>query len=116
MSNNLQEAAQSLEKAIRNSTEYAQLQKMYSDVYADDIARKMFEDFRNIQLEIQQKQMLGEDITEEEVMRAQEAVLRVQQHEKISMLMEAEQKMSIVINELNQIIMKPLEELYSTNQ
>ncbi|MCY7800123.1 hypothetical protein MOB23_12130, partial [Bacillus haynesii] len=31
---------------------------------------------------------------------------------KISQLMEAEQRMSMLIAELNKIIMKPLEELY----
>lgn len=64
--------------------------------------------------QLQQKQMSGEEITQEEVEQAQKTVALVQQHELISQLMEAEQRMSMLIGELNKIIMKPLEELYGS--
>lgn len=56
--------------------------------------------------------MTGQEITQEEVEQAQKTVALVQQHDKISQLMEAEQRVSVLIGELNKIIMKPLEELY----
>ena len=56
--------------------------------------------------------MMGQEITEEEVQQAQQTVAIVQQDQNIAKLMEAEQRMSMVIGELNKIIMKPLEELY----
>lgn len=65
-----------------------------------------------MQMESQQKQMMGQEITEEEVQQAQQTVAIVQQDQNIAKLMEAEQRMSMVIGELNKIIMKPLEELY----
>lgn len=108
----LQDAATELANAIRNSEEYQVLKQVYDEVNADDAAREMFENFRNIQMHLQQKQMMGEDITEEEVQQAQESITLVQQHEVISKLMDAEQRMSTIINDLNQVIMKPLEELY----
>lgn len=116
MAINLYDAAYDLEKAIRQSDEYTRLQKMYDAVYADEAARKMFEEFRELQLNLQQKQMMGEQITQEEVEQAQKTVETVQQNLKIAQLMEAEQQMSRVINDLNQLIMKPLEELYSSHQ
>lgn len=112
MAVNLQDAANDLEKAIRNSEEYQDLQKRYAAVQADGEANQMFGNFRNIQMQLQQKQMMGEDISQEEVQQAQQMIALVQQHEVISALMEAEQRMSVIINDLNQIIMKPLEELY----
>jgi len=72
----------------------------------------MFENFRDIQVNLQQKQMTGQEITQEEVEQAQKTVALVQQHDKISQLMEAEQRVSVLIGELNKVIMKPLEELY----
>lgn len=42
----------------------------------------MFENFRDVQLRLQQKQMAGEEITQEEVTQAQKTVALVQQHEK----------------------------------
>ncbi|WHY78885.1 YlbF family regulator [Neobacillus sp. WH10] len=112
MAVNLYDSAYALETAIRQSAEYAQLQQAYNEVNADPQARPMFDQFRQIQMNLQQKQMMGQDISEQEVQQAQATVGLVQQNQKISRLMEAEQRMSMVIGELNMIIMKPLEDLY----
>lgn len=111
---NFYDAAYDLERAVRQSDEYVNLKKCYDDVNADQSARMMFENFRNVQMQLQQKQMMGHDISQEEVEQAQKTVALVQQHTKISKLMEAEQRMSMAIGELNKIIMKPLEELYGS--
>lgn len=113
---NLYDLAYTVEKGIRESPEYAELQKQYNAVMSDENARSMFHNFRDIQLTLQQKQMMGQEITEDEVQQAQKTVALVQQHEMISKLMEAEQRMSIVLTDLNKIITKPLEDLYGTQQ
>lgn len=112
MAVNLYDSAYTMEKAIRQSDEYVLLRKLYNEVNEDESARRMFENFRNIQLHLQEKQMMGQEITQEEIDYAQKSAALVQQHDKISKLMEAEQRMSMVITQLNEIIMKPLEELY----
>lgn len=112
MTVNLHDSAYDLEQALRQSEEYSRLKNLYDEVNGDPSAKKMFDNFRDIQLNLQQKQMNGEDITQEEVEQAQKSVALVQQHEKISQLMEAEQRMSMLIADLNKIIMKPLEEPY----
>jgi cell fate (sporulation/competence/biofilm development) regulator YlbF (YheA/YmcA/DUF963 family) len=112
MATNLYDAAYVLEKAIRESDEYKQLRHMYDVVNADESSKKMFDHFRQVQMNLQQKQMMGQDITQEEVDQAQNTVQLVQQDVKISGLMQAEQRMGMIIGELNQVIMKPLEELY----
>ena len=114
MAVNLYDLAYSVEKGIRESVEYQELKNQYNAIMADDQARTMFNNFRDIQMNLQQKQMMGQEITEEEVMQAQKTVALVQQHEGISKLMEAEQKMSVILTDLNRIITKPLEDLYGT--
>lgn len=104
---NLYDVAYGVEKAIRESDEFKQLKQLYDQVNNDEGAKKLFESFRNIQLSLQQKQMMGEDISQEEVEQAQRQVALVQQHDTIAKLMEAEQRMSVVIGELNQIMLKP---------
>lgn len=113
---NLYDAAYEMEKAIRGSAEYAQLIQSYNEVNSDESAKRMFENFRKIQMDLQQKQMMGQDISQAEVEQAQKTVALVQQNPKIAKLMEAEQRMSMIIAELNRIIMKPLEDLYGTMQ
>ncbi|CAG9622564.1 YlbF family regulator [Sutcliffiella rhizosphaerae] len=113
MANNVYDIAYHLEAAVKESGEFKNLQGLYKEVFAEESTKRMFENFRNIQLELQQKQMNGIEISQEEVERAQQTVALVQQNESIAKLMEAEQRMSMMVSELNKIIMKPLEELYS---
>ncbi|MFJ7975997.1 YlbF family regulator [Peribacillus sp. JNUCC 23] len=113
---NLYDSAYDLEKAIRESNEYKELKSLFDQVNSDESAKGMFENFRNMQMNLQQKQMTGQEITPEEVEQAQKTVALVQQHEAISRLMEAEQRMSMAIADLNKIIMKPLEDLYGSPQ
>lgn len=109
---NLYDVAYNLEKAIRESDEFKALTASYDEVNADPAAKKMFDSFRDLQLHLQQKQMTGQQITEEEATQAQQQVQLIQQHEAISTLLANEQKMSTVITDLNKIITKPLEDLY----
>jgi cell fate (sporulation/competence/biofilm development) regulator YlbF (YheA/YmcA/DUF963 family) len=109
---NIYDSAYDLEKAIRNSEEFTNLKQAYDAVMADESAKQMFDNFRNTQMELQEKQMQGQEISEEEVEKARQVVELVQQHEDISKLMEEEQRLNQVINDVSRIITKPLEELY----
>jgi cell fate (sporulation/competence/biofilm development) regulator YlbF (YheA/YmcA/DUF963 family) len=116
MAVNLNDAAYELEKVLRQTDEYKQLAQAYAEVNADPATKGMFDNFRQIQMNLQQKQMMGQEITQQEVEQAQKTVALVQQNPKISKLMQAEQRMGMVIGELNKVIMKPLEDLYGVPQ
>lgn len=60
--------------------------------------------------------MTGQDIDDETVDRAQKVAEEVQQNELILGLMEKEQAMSTIINDLNRIIMMPLQSLYEVKE
>lgn len=107
------ENANALEQALRDSEEFKGLKAAYDAVMNDEIAKKIFDDFRTTQIDLQQKQMQGLEITEEEVEKARKVVETVQQHEQISNLMAEEQRVNDLINEVSRTITKPLEELYS---
>lgn len=104
--------AYELEKAIRSSEEYDSLKKAYAAVENDPSAKQMFDSFRQVQLQLQQKQQSGQPITQEEAQNAQNQLQLLQQQPIISQLMAAEQRMSQVIEEINQTITKPLMDLY----
>jgi len=116
MSVNVYDLAYDLEKGLRNSDEYKELQKQIEAVNQDEIAKKMFENFREVQLKLQQKQMMGQELTPEELEHAQKLSQVVQQNQTIQQLLAAEQRMSTLFAELNQIIMKPLEDIYGSLQ
>lgn len=108
--------AYNLEKAIRESTEFQQLRNAYEEVMNDPSSKEMFENFRDTQLTLQEKQMQGLEISEEEVEKARSVVELVQGNETIAKLMEEEQRLNVIIGDISSIITKPLEEVYGFNQ
>ena len=56
--------------------------------------------------------MAGEEMTDEDAEKAQALAEKVQSEPVISQLMQTEQAFSVVVNDLNRIIMNPLRELY----
>ncbi|WP_257349462.1 YlbF family regulator [Pseudalkalibacillus decolorationis] len=114
MSKNVHDAAYDLEKALGESDDFQELKSLYAQVNADESVKSMFDNFRNMQVELQQKQMQGEQISEDEAQKAQQLFELVQQNDVISKLMSAEQRVSMLIQDINKIVTKPLEELYGT--
>lgn len=112
MSEILFKAAHEFEKALETSDEFVQLKKLYDDVRHDESAKNIFENFRSIQLKLQEKQLMGHDITQEEAVHAQKCAQLAQQNAKIAALLKAEERLSRMMLDLNKIMMKPLEDLY----
>lgn len=108
----LQKRAHELEEAIRLSGEFIHLKEVYEAIQKDDIARKTFEKFRDMEVFLQQKQILGQEITEEEFEEVQKMAANLEQHEVIRKLLNAEERMRELLAEVTGIIMKPIEELY----
>ena len=110
---NMYDSAYELEKSIRNSMEFKELKESYEKVIGNPETNKLFTEFRDTQMGLQEKQMKGEDIDEAEIEEARKVVEQVQQNELISNLIEKEQRLSLLINDINRIVTKPLEELYT---
>ncbi|CAM3943628.1 YlbF family regulator [Alkalicoccus chagannorensis] len=104
--------AQELKEELKASEQFTTLKNLHDEVNNDEVAKKMLDNFRELQMSLQQKQMNGEEISEDEVQQAQKQFEVVQQHEQIMKLMEEEQRMSQFVGELNKIVTEPLEELY----
>jgi len=109
---NLYDLAYNVEKEIRKHPDYVTLSTLYAELQANPEAKKLFNDFRSIQMKLQTMQMMGQEIPPEEMEAAQATLLAAQQNEKIQKLMEAEQRFSIILNDLTRIIVKPLEDVY----
>lgn len=113
MAVNLYDHANQLEQALRESDEYQAIQNAYAKVKENQESKDLSDEFRETQLNFQQKQMQGEEIGEEELQKAQEQAQKIENDSNISELMAAEQNMSQVFQEINQIIVKPLDEIYA---
>ncbi|WP_099222020.1 YlbF family regulator [Listeria costaricensis] len=113
MSENIYDLANGLERGIRETAEFKNLQEAYKEVNADAEAKEKFDRFREVQVTIQERQMTGQELDDELVQKAQAVAEEVQANQTILKLMEKEQAMSTIINDLNRIIMMPLQDLYN---
>lgn len=101
-----------LEAAMRKMDEFKVLKDAVEAVRADEEAKNLFTNFRDIQMKLQQKQMNGEELLEDELLFAQKAAQLAQSSPKILAMLEAEMALSKVIEEVNRVLVKPIQSLY----
>ncbi|KRK79905.1 YlbF family regulator [Companilactobacillus nodensis] len=113
---NIYDSANSLEQDLRKTTEVADLKIAFEAVKANDLAFKLFDKVQNKQFELQQKQMQGQEITDDDIESMRQLTDQLQNYDEIKNLMDKEQKMNSMMEELNKIISKPIAEIYQDNK
>ena len=97
---NVYDTANQLEKDLRESQEYKDLQAVVAKVKADDATFAVYKKLREAQKTLQEQQMQG--TLDEKVMKSLQEISQ-----------EASQyPLSVLIDDLNKIIFKPLSEVY----
>lgn len=112
MSERLFEAAHYFEKVFRESNEYKSLQRVWNELNTDSQAKQIFNQMNNLNSQLQQKQMMGQEIRPQEVEALKNMEAAAQQNVKIKHVLEADYRVNMLLMDLNKIISKPLEELY----
>lgn len=109
---NIYDTANQLEREIRELDQFQALSDSFEELKKDQAAYKLFKQFQSFQQNLQQRMMQGEDMTDEDAQKAQDLATKIQKEDLINDLMQKEQTFSTVINDMNNIIMTPLRELY----
>lgn len=109
---NIYDDINKLEATFRKTTEFETLKAAVQAVQEDEEARTLFTNFRDIQNKLQQKQMNGEELLEDEYNYLQKAAQLAQGNVKILAMLEAEMALSGVLEEITRIITKPIQDLY----
>ncbi|PJK18124.1 hypothetical protein CQS04_04395 [Chryseomicrobium excrementi] len=109
---NIYDDINKLETTLRQTSEMQGVKEAIQAVKEDQEAKDLFESFRKIQMTLQEKQVKGEEIAGEELEYAQKTAQLAQSNEKIMAMLEAEMKLSQLIEEINRILLKPVQELY----
>ncbi|PIC69530.1 hypothetical protein CSV75_15175 [Sporosarcina sp. P18a] len=112
MSVNIYDDMNKLESTLRKTDEYVAVKTAMADVKGDEQALALFESFREIQMNLQQKQMAGEEIEGDELEHAQKTAQLAQENPKILAMLTAEMKLSELIEEVNRVVLKPIQDLY----
>ena len=109
---NIYDDINKLETSLRQTDEFANVKAAVESVKSDQEALALFQSFRKIQLALQEKQMKGEEISGEEIEYAQKTAQLAQTNEKIFHMLQSEMALSQMIEEINRVLLKPVQELY----
>lgn len=112
MAVNIYDTANQLERDLRETQQYLDLKEAYNTIQADEEASAVLTEFQGMQQAIYMKQQTGQEVTEEEIADAQAASEKMMDNELAVELMDKEKALNQVIQDINQIIMKPIQEIY----
>ena len=101
-----------VQQAFRELPEFKELEKAVEAVRQDEEAQTLFTNFRDVQMKLQQKQVAGEELTEDEYVYLQKTAQLAQQNMKILEMLEAEMALSATLEEVTRQITQPIQSLY----
>lgn len=98
-----------LASEIKNSPEYQAYLQIKKEVEADATTKNMLFDLQRKNIEIQTKAMKGQEVPPEEIEQYKKLVEIVQMNRTISQYLEAEQRLVVLMNDVQRIISTGLE-------
>lgn len=108
---NVYDKAYDLSRALKESGEYKEWKQARADVEGNPDAKRMFDDFRSKQNEIQQKMMSGEMPPQDELEKADKLFEVIRLNPLINKLFESERRLSLILEDVHKIIAEPLQDL-----
>lgn len=101
--------ANELARELKNSPEYREYLKVKKEIEAEPTTKKMMVDFMKMQFELQSRQMMGQKLEDAEVEKFRNLAEIVQLNKDIRDYIEKEQRIAIMVNDLQRIITGDLE-------
>lgn len=109
---NIYDDLNKLESTFRQTEQFNALKTAIEEVKQDEAAVALFAKFRELQMTLQEKQMKGEEIGEDELQYAQKTAQLAQQNQVISKMLMAEMALSELVQEINRVLTKPIQAMY----
>ncbi len=101
--------AHTLAKAIRESEEYKLLKEQKAKIENDPELKKMFEDYRTKQVEIQKAQLMGQTVPEEKRQSFRQLHEIVAANPVLKDFLEMEHRFSVIMTDLQKILLEGLD-------
>ncbi|WP_059054373.1 YlbF family regulator [Paenibacillus senegalimassiliensis] len=109
---NIYDKAHELAAALKDSKEVTEITAAMKLVDADPESKQMLDNFRTRQAEVQQRMMSGDMPAQEEMEQMEKLFEVLSLNLNIRRLFDAEQKLSVIIQDVNKIITDSLQHLY----
>lgn len=109
---NIYDTANELERQMRETQEYKDLVVAFDKLKEDQATFDLFKKFQKSQMNAQQKQVAGKELSEDEIKEVQDLAKQVSTKQSVIDLMEVERRVDSMMQELNKVITKPIQEVY----
>ncbi|MDR1474013.1 MAG: YlbF family regulator [Lactobacillales bacterium] len=109
---NIYDTANQLERELRSLPEYTALKEEIIKVKADSKAAELFEEFKKMQKNLEQKMLKGEMPTSEEQTKMQEVAEKIDKNEVLSTMLQKERAFSMIVEDVMKLIQAPVQEIY----
>ena len=97
---------------LRETAQYKTLRDAVEALNGNAEAKAVFQRFQQAQMEINQSMQAGQEPAPEQVAAWQGIAGEMDKHDALKTMMEAEQAVNQLLMEINNIITKPIAELY----
>lgn len=108
---NVHDKAHELARAIQESQEFREYKMCKEETDANPETKQMLSDFRQRQFELQTKMFSGEGINQEEADKMEKLYEVLNMNPAISRYFAAEQRFSVMMDDIQRITFGPVEEL-----
>ncbi len=101
---NVYDEAHNLARAIKESEEYKQMKNAEAIVDQNEALKKMIQDFQEKSMEIQLKQMAGEELTQETTESIQKLYSIVMQDPQAAEFLQVSMRFSLMMKDVYEIL------------
>jgi cell fate (sporulation/competence/biofilm development) regulator YlbF (YheA/YmcA/DUF963 family) len=112
MNMNVYDKAYELARGIKESTEYIDMKQLNDKIAADTEAKRVLDDFRARQVELQQRMMSGDMPPKEDMEKMEKMYEVIILNPEIRKLFEVERRLSVIMDDLQRIITEPIQDMY----
>jgi len=109
---NIYDTANQLERELRSLPEYIALKEEITKVKANSQASALFEEFKKMQKDLEQKMMNGEMPTSEEQTKMQEMAEKIDKNEILSKMLQKDRAFSMMVEDVMKLIQAPVQDIY----
>ena len=110
--NNIYDTANQLEREFRQLPSYVSLKEALQAIMADEESSTVYNEFREKAQQYQTMMMSGEEVTTEQQADFEALSEKVRQNDHIQTLIQNEQQINQILMDINNIITKPLNDIY----
>ena len=109
---NIYDKANEFERALRESDEYKASLAASEGLYSDEEANELYTQFVSKQKDLMEAAQSGNEPSEEDLTALEEIQQKLMENAKFLDFVQAQQKLQFLIEDLNKVMYKPLDELF----